>query len=744
MNKALLRALLCGTALATFAGASTAIAADEPAAKSVQQQSDDATHLDEIVVTAQKRSERLQDVPLAISAFTEETIEQQGIDRIDDYASRAAGVRVSRDGSQANFTIRGIASATGSDTTSATAGIYIDDYPIYDTWFRFSSPDLRIFDVERIEVLRGPQGTLYGATSLAGSIRIITNKPDLDRVEGKFEGGLATTDGGDMSYAANGMFNTPLMDGRLGLRGVAYVREDGGYVDNPVRGESNVNQNHSYGGRLYLSAEPSDTVSLIASLAYQHDEQDDQGATYYYPPAGRSNFDWNSYLPAIVRSDLLIANASANIELGSGNLNLSATYGENSSRNQSDATFISTLFGAPALTNQLAPSDSDTRILEARYTSDATGPFRYTLGAYYNSRHRTVEQQIFQDALIPIWGTNRIYQVYAAQDAKEYAVFGEGTWSFAKNWEATLGLRVFRNDYQFFGEASGLVNNLAAPLTVYQTDVGNREDNYTPRLSLSWKPSRSVNIYATASKGYRFGLTNYNSGASAGTPLLYKSDMLWNYELGSKLVLLEGRATWNTALFYIDWTDIQLPFRNANNQTYVTNAGDARSYGLESEFNYQPDDHWQLNGALSVSSAELTTDNPGIVRRQLSVRGPEVLGVRSGDRLPGSQKLSFSAGVQYNIGQIAGGDTYVRVDDVYVGSSYVDFIKEGSLKLGGYNLINLRTGWRSDAYELVVYANNLFNSDSISNAVPNSDLFGTDAAFRVRPRTVGVTFRARY
>jgi iron complex outermembrane recepter protein len=729
-KKKLMRALACGAAIGALGWAVSASAQE---AQDVQ-----ASQNEEIVVTAQKRAEKLQDVPLSITAITEHSIEQQGITGIEDYAARAPGVALSRDGNQASFSVRGIKSTGGADTTSATAGIYVDDYPIYDTWFGFSSPDLRVFDVGRIEILRGPQGTLYGATSLSGSIRIITNKPDLNAFGAKFEGTLSTTDGADQpNYAVNGMINVPLVTDKVGMRVVGYYRSDGGYIDHPLQGKTDGNDTRSYGGRFYLSAAPSETLKLLLSLTYQRDEQDDQSATYYSPPAGHAIDEWNSLLAVRTRSDLFIASLSADQELGRGNLNITATYGSNKSHNQFDASPYSSALGFAIPTPLVQPSDSNTKIAEIRYTSDATGPFRFIAGAYYNSRYRDFRQEAYQAAIAPVFGTDRIYKVYANQRATEVAAYGEGTLALGSRWEATLGLRVFRNDYHFTSSVSGLLNSFVTPLLDFNTNVKNGQTDYTPRFSLSYRPVQNVNIYATVSKGYRFGLTNYNSGANGGTPLTYKSDSLWNYEVGVKATMWDNRVTLNTTAYYVDWSDIQLTFRNANGQGYVTNAGDARSYGLESELSIHASKAFELNAALSLGHAELTHDNPGILRRAASARGPAIYGVFKGDRLPGSQDLSFSGGAQYSIGRAC-----ARIDDIYVGSSYVDFQKAGSLKIGDYNLVNLRLGYRLKNAEITLFADNVFNDRGIVNAVPNADLVGlTDAAFRVKPRTIGATLR---
>lgn len=704
-----------------------------------------ASELAEVVVTAEKRTERLQDVPLSITAVTEQSLNQQGIIQLNDLVSRVPGLHLSQDSTQSDFTVRGIASSTTAGTTSATAGVYIDNYPLYDTWDRFGSPDIHLFDVQRVEVLRGPQGTLYGATSLAGMIRIITNKPDLDAFDAAFEGTGSSTEGGRANYDANGMVNIPLVDGKLAIRAVAYSQGQGGYIDNVLRG-SDVNGEQSSGGRLLVAAQPAEDWNIQWELLAQHDLHHDQNASYYFPSPGRTDSDFNSVLPTRTQSDLLVSVLTVDKKLGGDDLNFSATAAHNEVHVSDDFTPLATLLGAPSPTPISEPSHADIETLEVRYASDAAKPLRYIIGAYYDTRYRILAQNAEQSALTPLYGTGQLYAATAGQRASETAIYGEATWQFARKWTSTVGLRVFNNDYIFDGNVFGVLNNPVAPLAHNITALTNSNTSATPRLSLSYEPRPTRNFYATVSEGYRFGLTNYNSGANGGIPLTYKPDTLWNYEVGSKASYLDGRASLDTSLYYEIWRDMQVSFRNANGQIYITNAGNARSYGIENELSLRPTPAWQFNATLSLGEAALTTDNPGIQARAASIRGPGIYGVRAGMRLPGSERVAGDAGAQYNIPDVIGSaDAYIRLDDTYVGSSYVDFLESGSLKIGGYNLVGARIGLNFAKYQVVLFADNMLNSRGIENATPDGDILGgTDWAYRVHPRTIGLTLRADY
>lgn len=742
-------AALSAIGCVSVAQAQESAAKDGPAAESAasrpKAEPEASDKIEQVIVTATRKPQLLQNVPLSITALSEKNLEAQGIRSFEDYAARTAGVHLSRDSSQSSFTIRGISATNTGDTTSATAGLYLDDYPIYDTWFRFSSPDIRIVDVQRIEVLRGPQGTLFGATSLSGSIRMITNKPDLENLDASFAGTLANTAGGGASSDMNAMLNVPLKESVAALRAVAYRRKDGGYVDNVATGRKDGNEQRTRGGRLALRLQPSASLDLLASVMYQRDESDDQSATYYFAPAGRANDSWDGALPSQSTSTLKVATLAADQKLGGGNLTATGIHAENDSANLGDATPIAFLLsGMQIATAQHVPSASKTNIFELRYTSDPAARLRYVVGAYYNARTRDVEQKTIQPAFLPILGTDNLYRVAASQKATEKAVFGEATWALTPEWDATVGLRDSFNGYHFVGAVDGVLNNLLSPLAASTTDTTNSQSSILPRFSVAYKPDPFVAYYATISKGYRFGLTNYNSGTQANVPLNYKSDTLWNYEVGAKTTVLGGRGTVNTSLYYIAWHDLQVPFRNANNQTYITNAGDARSYGMETELAMKATPALELNAALTLGTAEITRGNPGIQRRAASIRGPEVMGVLKGDRLPGSQRYSATLGAQYTLRNLAGGSAYARVDAVRVGAAYADFMEEGSLQTGNYNMVNLRLGYKYGRYELVAFVNNAGNSDGIVSAVPNGNLLGTDVAYRVRPRTAGLTLRAGY
>jgi outer membrane receptor protein involved in Fe transport len=209
--------------------------------------------------------------------------------------------------------------------------------------------------------------------------------------------------------------------------------------------------------------------------------------------------------------------------------------------------------------------------------------------------------------------------------------------------------------------------------------------------------------------------------------------------------LFDGRVVYDTSIYYEDWRDIQISFRNPNGQVYVTNAGNARSYGWENELSLHPTPDWEFDADWSLGRAELTTSNPGILLRSASARGPAIYGVSAGDPLPGSQKVNASLGAQYNLPKFGPGESYVRADEVYVGGACVDFTCNGSLKVGDYNLLNLRAGYRLHNYEVVLFADNVLNSDGVENAIPDVNGAGlTDAAYRVKPRVVGITVKAKY
>lgn len=699
-----------------------------------------------VTVTALRRKEKMQDVPLAVSALTEGVIEKSGIDKVDDYVSRLPGVRFSREASQSSFSIRGIATGIGAGVAASPVGVYVDDYPMYDSWARSASPDQRVFDVERIELLRGPQGTLFGATTLSGALRIITNKPNLKQFEAKAEASVASIDGGGNDRSLSAMINQPL-SASAALRLVVYDRNDAGWVDNPVRGVSDANSGRTSGGRIALKLQPSPQLSILATLSQQKTAQKDSQLSYYSPPAGKSEDEWKSVLPTgLTDGKLNVGSLVADYDMGWASLNVTAIHGRDTSEYYADNTPISALFGANVPTLALTfGNDSRSDTLEARLTSRDDGRFRYLLGAYYNKRQRDFRQNVLQDALVPRVGTNRIYLTSGANETTETAVFGEGTWRLDKQWSVTAGARVFSDEYHFVSNISGLLNLPTAPLKEFLTDARNKASAITPRFSLVYQPSAQTTTYATAARGYRFGLTNYYVGTQTNIPLQYRSDRLWNYELGLKHSGMGGRLVSNSALYYIDWSDIQMAFRNSSGQGYTANAGNARSYGVESEISFRPNATWELYGAFAFGVAELTEGNPGVMRRAASARGPAVWGTLKGDRLPGSPKGTAAAGMQLNVGSVLDGTGYVRIDQVYVGPSYVDFMKEGSLKIGDYGQTNIRFGYLRYPYEVIVFIHNALNSRGVTAAVPNADvLYLTDGAYRIKPAAVGVTWRAQF
>jgi iron complex outermembrane receptor protein len=688
--------------------------------------------LEEIIVTATKRQMNLQDVPFGISALTAGDLERNGASGAEDYLAEVPGVHYTALGrGRSPIVIRGV-STEGSNLNNLqnTIETYVDDLPTLNRFSAWTNTDLNTFDIERVEVLRGPQGTLFGSGAIGGAIRIITNKPDLSRSSGKIEAGLGSTDRGEVGENVSGVINLPIVPDRLGVRGVGYVRHDAGYVDNVRRDEADVDGGRTSGGRLMVAYAPADRLNLRLSVTHEHDIVDDSPKAF--PQAqGANAYRWDGAIPERSDIKLSVFNLVGEYDFGAATLTSSTTYGVRHSFFHTDfIRLLSTIFNVgidPDGSDAWIKHDTDTFAQELRLTSKREGPLEWTGGAFFMRQHVELRQVASLSALPTL-----VFNDYVPINSKEKAVFGEVTYSLSKKFSITAGARWFDNTFVL---ANGTVAGAAG---VFDTPdfapVETGASAVTPKLSMSFHPTDRTHFYATAAKGYRVGQTNFNAGLNQGIPKGFEPDSLWNYEVGMKSRWLDNRLKTNLAAFYIDWSNIQLQrfitLPNGQQVNPIVNAGQAAIKGAEAELAFGVADGWEIGSSLTYTHARLDSVLSGVP-------------LTPGSTLPGSPDFSASSYVQFTTESLpAHASGYVRLAHRYVGKVFGDINNSDLVASDTYNVFDVRTGIYLGRYEFALYGDNLANSDAAVTRQSVGDI--VPYAIRLRPRTIGLTLRAQF
>ncbi len=702
--------------------------------------------LSEIIVTATRRAERLQDVPMSITALSGEELAKRGAADINDIVGSTPGLYNSAQGlgSGNNLIIRGVATGAIPSNAQTTVSFLLDDIDLNPGAVTFGNANPRIIDVERVEVLRGPQGTLFGAGSLSGAVRFISNKPDLDRFSGSIEATGYSTDHGGSSGEISGVLNAPIIEGKLGARVVAYSYDIAGWVDSPSRGLSNVNGTHTDGVRISLSAKPVDEVSVLFTAMDDRTHELGTSATFYYPQPGMPSYQYQQpqYGIGSSRTNTHIYNLLTTWQPTWGTLTSTTNYYDRPLIQTQDLGPLLPLLGLAAPSdNPAAPSVSHNTIhdvsQELRFESPQMGPWRLTTGAFYQRISSDPGQDItsflpIAPVLLSATGTTVQWQA---------ALFGSATYTFADRWDFTAGVRVSKDVVHFVTLESGL---LAGPNT-----VGNETDKpVTPRAALTFRQNNDLTWYLQAAKGYRVGGPNATAGDNAALAS-YGPDSLWNYEVGNKVRLLDGHLSLNTSVYDIEWSSIQVGLVTPQGFNYIGNGGKARIYGIEEELALRPMPWLELGGTVSADHAA-TTSSAAISRVSFGAFGPAPNfepnaatenGVLAGYRLPGSPELqgSLYGEAKFNVRNL---EAYLRISGQYTGSGYTDFNAQG-LKFGDFATGNARAGVKWQHFEVIGFVNNFTNSTGAASATDLS-LFNVPTAYRVRPRTVGLTLRANF
>jgi iron complex outermembrane receptor protein len=702
---------------AVAAGQADAEATDLAAAEdSDAARSSNPAILETITVTAGRRMQRQQDVPYSVQAIDANTIRNNDIQSFEDYVADVPGLSYGNGGAgRSDLYLRGVSSPS---VGQSTVGLYLDEIPMAFAGFQ---PDLNLFDMQRIEILKGPQGTLYGEGALGGALKMITNKPNLSTFEAAAEGTYSGTAGGQPNNNVSGMINLPLLQGHLGLRLVVGRHVDGGWIDNPRIGQKDVNDGDGDSVRAELRWVPIESLDVLFTYAAQHSHYDaepfiDYGSTQY-DVQNRAFNEANS-------EGMTTYNLTANYSASYGTWTISSSRMRRSlqelldletSAAQLDAAFGTTGLVIPNQQVSYFDIDSD----EVRFTSPNSGAFKWVAGAFYKERREPFVSHVpTPSSIIPFVGTDLYLNVVDTSD-KERALFGEGTYDLTSRLHLTAG-----------GRLSHETDHVRSDLFVFYagqipTQIGDASySSFTPRVSLSYDVSKGNTVYATVAKGYRSGGANYQIDPTQGDPLTFRPDSVINYEIGDKASWLSDRVFSELAVYHMDWKDIQVFQQSADGaRSFTVNGGKASSNGLEWTVSARPIEHFDVAAGVSLIHATYGTAVPAA-------------NVVRGDRLPFSPASSFSVSAGYKVPVGGSTDGFVRAEYQHTGSR----LSSARDEIAGFGNLDLRAGLTWKQCTLTLFAKNMTNEHTLLDTIPA----GGAVSIVNHPRLIGVTVRADF
>jgi outer membrane receptor protein involved in Fe transport len=729
----------------TFGGQSTPISAADNA-------------LEEIVVTAQRRTERLQDVPEAISALSADTIDRLKLQSTEDLVRQIPSLTFDVLGpNEATLTLRGLGTAYG---LSPTVAYYFNETPLDTRTDGYSgTPNIDLFDVDRIEVLRGPQGTLYGSSSMGGAIRVLTKQPDPAAFATHAEFGASTTTGGEPGWESKAVVNLPL-SADSALRLVGTYQRFGGYVDRAIPASNyldpapldpvvakHANGIDIYGARIMGRWQFKDGLTLTPSIVYQ--KSDANGVGDYYSNLPR--FTVATYYPEPMRDRLIVGNLLIEDDLRFARL-LSSTsiISKYVAFNHDFSVLMTNLAPAFGLTQPFPNfptsavdlSDNNGWIQEVRLTSPADARLRWVVGGYYSHfrqhSNEFIDSQAFANAFAnligaPIPSDPNMEAFNQNVGDTQGAIFGEATYRASDHWELTAGLRFYRLTTELDNSYTGLLAAPNQPLT------SARSEGVDPRVVVNYKVTPDTLVYATAARGYRPGGPNVGLFTNSGCTLqsayrsIYAPDSVWNYEIGAKSQFLNHRVTANLAAYRIYWTDVQQSITDPGcGSLFFANFGTATSTGGEAELVFRPIDSLLLTAGGSFTKA---------VYRTIDSQFAGAVRVHPGDALADVPRWKYTAAGEYSQPLGSTWTGYVRTD-----WEHVDAIPTGvtlTATRPAYGIINASIGVRSSRYDVSLYLHNAGNSDAVL-FISQGGVYGVSGLFSTRtstlPRTVGLTF----
>ncbi|MBS0420052.1 MAG: TonB-dependent receptor [Proteobacteria bacterium] len=697
----------------------------------------DTVQVQDVVVTANKRAQLLSDVPEAVTSISGAELRRTQARRFEDYLTKVPGLNfVSSGEGTTQLFIRGV--TAGAAQLSSTVAVYVDDTPYGSSTVYAGGatgvPDLDPSDIDHIEVLKGPQGTLYGADALGGVLKFVTTQPNMQAFSGHMEGGGATVEGGGNGYNASGAANLPLIAGELAVRLSGFYRQDPGFIDDPGRGLTDINRSLVYGGRFALGWTPAGWAKVSLTALLQNTRARNPSAEDVTVPnlaPLKSDREQTRLFDSPKDYAYRLYSAQVDLDLAYAALISVTSYSTFGLRRVDELLTYENEFGVPFRVHQ--PVDENKLTQEIRLQSAAGAPFEWRVGAFFSHEHSQQRQYI--NSLIPITlqpTGSTLADVAAPDRYTEIAGFGDFTYQVNDRFDVTVGGRYSHNNQHL--EESGTLQGMTFS-AVRSTSDNSATWLFNPRYKLSaeWM------LYARAASAYRPG------GPTTVIPIVivpeatYDPDHLIDYEMGVKGSWWDRRLRVEADLFYIDWRKIQLN-ESVSGLSYIANGGKARSRGFEASLSYNPLSGLVLTANAAHTDAALSQDALGV-------------GGRDGDPLAAVPKwtVSFDASYEWRLNRdwsaLVGGSFR------YVGNRLSDFAVEADTllpadryTLGSYRVGDVRSGVARDNWRVTLYVKNVSDDRGVLLIAPETAFANGNpyVASIIQPRTFGLDLSMQF
>ena len=706
--------------------------------------------IEEIIVTAMRRETPLQETALSVGVLTGEALDAAGLRDFDDYWRQVPSMSVTDFGLFGTLAvIRGLSQNFGAERDEALSALYLDETPLTNPSGAFTAPpDFYLVDMERVEVLRGPQGTLFGASSMGGAIRNVTNKPDIMKSDYSVETRLSSTRHGGLNSEVNAVFNQVLEPDRSALRVAAYYQDDEGFVDDIGLDRKDVNWERTQGIRLSASTLIGDRLSLVGKVQYQDFEA---GSYNEVDPNGKpeiglettGDYQLALLVPESRSDEVILYNLEAKYTTPTANWLSITSYFEHETTYVIDiADEMNFYFGQylPAPIDGANTQEVFTQ--EFRVISNSGGPMGWLAGIFY------MNQEVPYVEIIPTPGFNNTpfctignpppppgapyptctglpdgeelyWDIGGKEDREDLGVYGDVELDLGDRWHAVIGARWYdiSSSFTSYGDGFGVGGFDLPPDSGDLAD----EDGTTWMGSLAYRPVESTMVYGRVAQGFRAGGGNRDDCSAA--PEIYDSDTLWSYEIGARSTLLDDRLIVNATAYYIDWTDAQVSFWDDDCLGYyTTNSGEASSRGLELEMSAAISDNWSLLFSTGYTDAKLEKglDDPAI-------------DAPAGTELPYVPEITASLTSSHLFPIFGNREGFALIEAQHTGRSYSNLDLGVRIELPSYTLVNLRAGVDTGDWSAEIFAENIVDEQASYSCCRINGEYVTN-----RPRTIGV------